>query len=446
MLGGFIHWGWLCRGPIGEAPNLRSKPTKIRSSQIMSSHHVTRSFTITHRHNRHQFNQQIMARSQLGRRERTIFGLALCCSLSAVDASSCSSWQSTPKPFPACHQIRAVKSTPKFDTLVPLSIRGGSESASAWNAGSKYEYRTPPKSSPTYSRSQSTQQQQSSVTGDSDTQDQTKEAIATAFLNREDRNRFIGKIHCCVEDIFQLLYLTILLSLHLPMTIARVYALLSGQLLFTAGTIQAFHMNPNIRNWMLYTNAGRKVPLLSLMVSSIALFLTMSSDSTRQSSSMRWPLFILFTIGQAVPVGFISSLFAYGTVIKAMTTTATATLAITLYTVLQKNPKYDLSQWGRTLSGLGLAFVLYGFVHLLELFGVLPYGFLPYSEAIYCVLGAGLFSLYLAHHTRLIVAGKSAKYQMNEKDYILGAMTLYSDILDIFLYILRLLGEMEDRE
>ena len=160
---------------------------------------------------------------------------------------------------------------------------------------------------------------------------------------------------------------------------------------------------------------------------------------------MKWPLLIAFTIGQSVAVGFISSVYAYSSVIKAMTATATTTLAVTLYTLLQKNPKYDLSQWGRALAGLGMAFLLYGMIHVLELFGILPYGFMPYSEAIYSILGAGLFSLYLAHHTRLIVSGKSAKFQMNEKDYIFGAMSLYSDIVNIFLYILRILGEMDDR-
>ena len=60
------------------------------------------------------------------------------------------------------------------------------------------------------------------------------------------------------------------------------------------------------------------------------------------------------------------------------------------------------------------------------------------------MFGAGLFSLYLAHHTRLIIGGKSAKYQMNEKDYVLGAMSLYSDIINIFIYILRILGDVDD--
>ncbi|KAL3801120.1 hypothetical protein HJC23_002413 [Cyclotella cryptica] len=335
--------------------------------------------------------------------------------LSAADAS----WHTSER-FLSCHHDKSISRNVSTSIPMTLSIRGGSESASAWNAGSKYEYRTVPKSSSTtFSRGPSVGRHQSyPMTADEDTKARTKEAIATAFLNRDDRNRFI----------------------------ARVYALLSGQLLFTAGTIHAFHLYPSLRDWMLYTNSGRKVPMLGLIVSSIALFFAMSSETTRQSSPMRWPLFVAFTIGQSIPVGFITSLYAYGTVIKAMMTTATATIAITLYTVLQKNPKYDLSQWGRALSGMGMAFLLYGFIHVLELVGILPRGFLPYSEAMYGILGAGLFSLYLAHHTRLIVSGRSAKYQMNEKDYILGAMTLFSDVIDIFLYILRLLGDMDDRD
>ena len=198
----------------------------------------------------------------------------------------------------------------------------------------------------------------------------------------------------------------------------------------------------SIYDYQIYNNP---VPFLGLMLSSIAWMTALSSESTRQSSPMRWPILFAFTLGESIAVGFISSVYAYGTVLKAMMATATATLSVTAYTMLQKNPKYDLSQWGRALSGLGFAFLLYGVIRLLEMFGILPNGFLPYTEAIYCVFGAGLFSLYLAHHTRMIVSGKSTKYQMNEKDYILGAMSVYSDIINIFLYVLRILGDMDDR-
>jgi FtsH-binding integral membrane protein len=70
----------------------------------------------------------------------------------------------------------------------------------------------------------------------------------------------------------------------------------------------------------------------------------------------------------------------------------------------------------------GLIFSLYGLMYVLQSFGVIPRGFLPRpNETLYSVLGACLFSAYLAHHTKLIVADKNSKYQINEKDYVLGA-------------------------
>jgi protein lifeguard len=71
----------------------------------------------------------------------------------------------------------------------------------------------------------------------------------------------------------------------------------------------------------------------------------------------------------------------------------------------------------------------------------LPADLLPYSDTAYLVVSSLLFSAYLAYHTKLIVGGKHAKFCMNEKDYIFGAMALYHDIINIFIALLDLLGE-----
>lgn len=55
---------------------------------------------------------------------------------------------------------------------------------------------------------------------------------------------------------------------------------------------------------------------------------------------------------------------------------------------------------------------------------------------VYCALAVILFSLYLIFDTQLILGGK--RYQIEIDDYILGALILYSDIIVIFLYLLRL--------
>lgn len=80
-------------------------------------------------------------------------------------------------------------------------------------------------------------------------------------------------------------------------------------------------------------------------------------------------------------------------------------------------------------------------VVLLQEIGILPAGFIPFSDMVYSGFAACLFAAFLAYHTKLIVGGKHAKYRMNEKDYVYGAMALYSDIVQIFLNILRLIGE-----
>lgn len=87
--------------------------------------------------------------------------------------------------------------------------------------------------------------------------------------------------------------------------------------------------------------------------------------------------------------------------------------------------------------------LVYLFIGIFQQAGIIP-SFLPFNDMLYSLLAACMFSAFLAYHTKLIVAGKHSKYRMNEKDYVYGAMSLYSDIISIFLYILRIIGEDKD--
>jgi FtsH-binding integral membrane protein len=115
-------------------------------------------------------------------------------------------------------------------------------------------------------------------------------------------------------------------------------------------------------------------------------------------------------------------------------------VTVSMYTITQQNPKYDLSQWGATLSSWMSILLVYLLIGVAQNVGWLPAGFLPYSDMLYSLFAVCLFTLFLAHHTKLIVGGKHSKYQMNDKDYVFGAMALYVDIVNIFLHILQLIG------
>ena len=63
---------------------------------------------------------------------------------------------------------------------------------------------------------------------------------------------------------------------------------------------------------------------------------------------------------------------------------------------------------------------------------------------IYCTLGVALFSFYLIFDTQLIVGGEDKYAMIGNDDYILGAIILYLDIINIFIYILQILSSSKD--
>jgi len=58
---------------------------------------------------------------------------------------------------------------------------------------------------------------------------------------------------------------------------------------------------------------------------------------------------------------------------------------------------------------------------------------------VYASLGALLFSVYLVYDTQLMLGGNH-KYSISPEEYIFAALNLYLDIINIFMYILTIIG------
>lgn len=62
----------------------------------------------------------------------------------------------------------------------------------------------------------------------------------------------------------------------------------------------------------------------------------------------------------------------------------------------------------------------------------------PFLTNLYCAVGVFLFGIYLIIDTQMIMGGKHI--ELNIDEYAIAAMLLYIDIIQIFLYLLRMLG------
>lgn len=66
----------------------------------------------------------------------------------------------------------------------------------------------------------------------------------------------------------------------------------------------------------------------------------------------------------------------------------------------------------------------------------------PFIHNLYCCIGVVLFGIYLVIDTQMIMGGRTVELAVDE--YFLAAMLLYIDVIQIFLYILELLGSNRD--
>lgn len=114
-------------------------------------------------------------------------------------------------------------------------------------------------------------------------------------------------------------------------------------------------------------------------------------------------------------------------VIMAAMITATIFFSLTAFTI---QSKIDFSFLGAGLFACVMILMLFGF-------GMMIFGATPNLYYGYCVAGAIIFSLYIIFDTYMI------HNRMGPDDYIMAAIELYLDIINLFIFILQLLNRRE---
>ena len=67
----------------------------------------------------------------------------------------------------------------------------------------------------------------------------------------------------------------------------------------------------------------------------------------------------------------------------------------------------------------------------------------PVLDLAYSAFGALVFSFYIVYDTQRVVGGEHHSQQLNSRDWALGAMMLYMDMVNLFMFLMRLFGERE---
>lgn len=203
----------------------------------------------------------------------------------------------------------------------------------------------------------------------------------------------------------------------------KVYALLSVQVLGTVMVGYLIRSNSSVQAWC-FNNMWL---FFVSLVGSIGFLI--GSFFKARSYPVNLYLLAGFTLCEAYMVGLATAFVETGIVVEALLLTFIIFIGLTLFAF---QTKYDFTQW-QGIVGIGLwTLIGWGFVMMF-----FP-GHSKGMDLVYSGFGALLFCVYVLIDTQRIM--KTAHLD----DEVIATITLYLDLLNLFLYILRILQNRND--
>ncbi|XP_061339472.1 protein LIFEGUARD 4-like [Gastrolobium bilobum] len=208
--------------------------------------------------------------------------------------------------------------------------------------------------------------------------------------------------------------------------IRKVYVIVSIQLLFTAGFAAFFIFFPPAKDFARY-NDYRLFVFFGAVILTFILLFVLSKYYNKHPVNLF--LLGLYTLGMSVTVGFACAFANAMVVAEAAFLTGVVVASLTLYTFWAVKRGSDFSFLGPFLFASLMVMLMFG---LIQLF--FPLG--PTGRMIYAGLGALIMCGFIVYDTSNLI--KNYSYD----DYIWAAISIYGDIINLFVYLLTLLNDL----
>jgi FtsH-binding integral membrane protein len=206
--------------------------------------------------------------------------------------------------------------------------------------------------------------------------------------------------------------------------IRQVYAWMGGGLMLTAFMAMVTVSSPTILNAVF----GNRLVFYGLILGELGLVVAISGAINRLSAGVASLLFVLYAALNGITLSVIFAVYTAQSVASTFVITAATFGAMSAFGYLTRR---DLTGWGSFLFMGLIGVVIASLVNI----------FTRSSAASWVISAVGVivFTGLTAYDTQKIKA-MAATGAEGRKPAILGALTLYLDFINLFLMLLRLLG------
>lgn len=223
------------------------------------------------------------------------------------------------------------------------------------------------------------------------------------------------------------------------------------QLLISVGFISICIFNQSVKGFI---RSNVYIVIVAWGISLALMIPIVCCDSVRRKAPMNFIFLFVFTVAESLFLGATSAFYNTDVVILALGLTAGVTIVLTLFAF---QTKWDFTSRQTFVGEIVITFNntstnfllvigggLCAATFVLLIFGIIS---IFWQEAIvrliFASIGVIIFSLWLIYDTQMLMGGKH-KHSISPEEYIFAALSLYLDIVQIFLYILTIIGILQD--
>uniref|UniRef100_A0A1B6MLG8 Uncharacterized protein n=1 Tax=Graphocephala atropunctata TaxID=36148 RepID=A0A1B6MLG8_9HEMI len=208
--------------------------------------------------------------------------------------------------------------------------------------------------------------------------------------------------------------------------IRKVYGILMAQLAITVGIVSVFMYVKPVKRFV--DEQGFIFSLASMVVALITVIVMFCSTNARRRTPGNFIFLGIFTVALSFMLGVVSAISDKKEVFMALGICTVVTFGLTVFAC---QTKIDFTMCHTALFTLLIILLVAGVSAL----------FIPQSRLVQlgiAALGAFVYSLLLIYDTQMIVGGDH-KLSISPEEYVFAALTLYLDIINLFLRILRII-------
>ncbi|XP_040909827.1 glutamate receptor, ionotropic, N-methyl D-aspartate-associated protein 1a (glutamate binding) isoform X1 [Toxotes jaculatrix] len=210
--------------------------------------------------------------------------------------------------------------------------------------------------------------------------------------------------------------------------IRKVFMVLTVQLLVTFSFVAVFTFVDDAK---FFVRRNPWTYYVSYAVFFVSLIVLSCCGDFRRKHPWNLVALSILTLSLSYMVGMIASFYETETVIMAVGITAVVCFTVVLFSL---QSKYDFTSCRGVLLVCLIVLLLFSILCIFIRHKIL--------HIVYASLGALLFTCFLAVDTQLLLGNK--KLALSPEEYIFAALSLYTDIINIFLYILAIVGRSRE--